>query len=57
MSEHAIQQTSAEFTPAVVAELHQEDIAAARNIVGLTLGIFLIGAAMYTIVALVCATG
>ena len=56
MSEQAFVQKTAELTPDVVAALHADDIAAARNIVLLTLGIFIIGFAMYTVVALICAS-
>lgn len=56
MSEHSSGQTSAEFTPEVVSALHADDVSAAKNIVILTLGIFLLGTALYTIVALVCAS-
>jgi hypothetical protein len=54
--DHSFVQKTAEFTPEVVAALHGDDIAAARNIVLLTLGIFIIGFVLYTIVALICAS-
>lgn len=56
MSEHSSGQASAEFTPEVVAALQADDIMAARNIVLLTLGIFILGACLYTVVALICAS-
>ena len=54
--DHAFHQTTAEFTPEVVAALHHDDINAARNIVLLTLGIFILGIILYSIVALICAS-
>jgi hypothetical protein len=56
MSEHAFVQKTADFTPEVVQALHADDIAAARNIVLLTMGIFIIGLALYSVVALICAS-
>lgn len=49
MTHHA--PTASPFTETEIQQLHAEDLAAAKAVVSLMVGIFLVGVVLYTIVA------